>query len=158
MENARIKAALLISLVICSCQQPVDLDKERSLILESNNRHREAHFSGDYELMMQDMADTVFIVQRGDTRIETMDMMLKRWEAYFAVVKYSRWDDLQPPKIDISKDASMATMSVKKITVSTRETSEGLIPDTTYFAWTCMFKKIQGEWKIYSMASTRVPK
>jgi hypothetical protein len=158
METPGIKLIMLLLLLTFSCHQQVDMEKERLRILESNERQRRAHFEGNAGLLAQEMADTVYTVQRGDIRVETRIDMLARWKDYFEAVQYSKWDDLQPPVIHFSEDATMATLAVKKITVSRLVDNESSPIDTTFFAWTSGYKKVDGEWKIYTIASTRVPR
>ncbi len=158
METTRITLILFMGLMALSCSQAIDFEEERHLLLASNELQRKAHFEGSPEILVQEMADTVYTVQRGVIRSSTKPDMIKRWEAYFKRVKYSRWDDLQEPLIQISSDATLATVSVSKITISTLwdEPEAGI--DTTYFAWTSEYKKLNGAWKIYKMTSTRIPK
>lgn len=158
METSKFKPVMLLLLLTFSCHQQVEMEKERLHILESNERQRRAHFEGNAGLLAQEMADTVYTVQRGDIRVETRADMLARWKDYFQVVQYSIWDDMQPPVVHISQDATMATLAVKKITVSRLVDRESSPIDTTFFAWTSGYKKVDGVWKIYTIASTRVPK
>lgn len=158
METTRITLILTLSLLVSSCAEPVDMEMEIALLLESNEIQRKAHFQGDPLLLVGEMDDTVYVVQRGKIRVETKKDLLKRWEPYFKRVKYSKWDDLQEPVIHIAADASQASVSVNKITVSTLFDDNTGAVDTTYFAWTSGYRKVSGVWKIYTMASTRVPK
>lgn len=158
METTRNTLILLISLLAFSCAQPVDMEMETALLLESNELQRKAHFEGDPLMLVGEMADTVYVVQRGEIRVETKKDLLKRWEPYFKRVKYSKWDDLQEPVIHIAADASQASVSVNKITISTLFDDDTGAVDTTYFAWTSGYRKVNGVWKIYTMASTRVIK
>lgn len=158
METTRITLMLLLGLFTFSCSQAIDFEEERRLLLQSNELQRKAHFEGSPEILVAEMADTVHAVQRGVIREMTQPDMLKRWEDYFKRVKYSRWDDLQEPLIHISEDATLATVSVNKITISTLWDDPAAGIDTTYFAWTSEYKKQNGAWKIYKMTSTRVPK
>lgn len=148
----------MLAILTFSCSKSVDLEQERALLLEVNERQREAHMNSDPSLLALGMADTLRAVQRGEIRIETKSERMKRWDAYFKSIEYSQWDDLQEPLIEISEDATLAWMSVKKITVSTWVDDPSQAIDTTYFAWTTGFKKIKGDWKVYSVTSTRVAK
>lgn len=158
MEITRITLVVMSVLLTFSCSSTVDMEKERDMLLALNERQREAHFEGNPALMAQGMADTVYTVQRGNISVGTKPDMVKRWEAYFKTVKYSKWDDLQEPLIEISADGTLASMSVKKITVSTLVGDDSGAVDTTYFAWTSEYKKINGDWKIFKVTSTRVAK
>lgn len=158
METTRITLIILLAMLTFSCNKPVDLAHERALLLASNERQREAHMNSDPSLLALGMADTVKTVQRGEIRVEAKAGMMKRWEAYFKTIEYSKWDDLQEPLIEISDDATLAWVSVKKITVSTLVDDLSQTIDTTYFAWTTGYRKIGGDWKVYSVTSTRVAK
>ncbi len=158
MEITGKKLIGLMVLFVFGCNGQIDLEKERALLLASNERQKAAHFEGSPELLLAEMADTVYTVQRGVIRVTTKPEMLQRWEAYFKSVKYSQWDDLQEPLIHISADASQASVSVNKITVSTLVDDPAAGVDTTYFAWTSGYRKVNGAWKIYKITSTRVAK
>ncbi len=144
---------LFLGLVMVSCHAPADIERDRELLLLSNENQKMAHMQNNPDLLLADMADTVVTVQRGGIRIEAKSDMYERWQNYFASVKYLAWDDLEPPQIEVSKDGSLASVSVRKITIASFE-NEPI--DTTYFAWTSSYKKINGVWKIYKVTSTRV--
>lgn len=139
--------------MLSACHQSIDLSHDRELLLASNEQQRRAHMENAPGLLSAEMADTVITVQRGQYRIESRENMEVRWENYFASVKYLAWDDLEPPHIEISKDGSLASVSVRKMTIASM--NGGLI-DITFFAWTTGYKKISGAWRIYKVTSTRV--
>lgn len=149
----------LISIII-SCQPatvPVDLEKERTLLLQSDDIQRTAHLKGDANMLANEVADTIWSVQFGDINASSRSDLAERFGAYFPNVKYEKWDNLETPLINISKDGSLATVSVKKIVIAASKTEEGnwTAADTTIFAWTAAYKKEAGNWKIYSTTSTR---
>jgi len=143
---------LLLAIMVLSCTKTVDLEQDRALLLAANESQRKAHMENNPDLLLAGMADTVITVQRGQFRVEAKADMYGRWQDYFASVKYYAWDDLEPPVVEISKDGSLASVSVRKITIGSYE-QEPI--DTTYFAWTTGYKKVDGAWKVYKVTSTR---
>ena len=144
------KYTLLIVLIISACSQ-IDQEREKSALLAINNEQREAHMSNDAGLLVSSMADSVISIDSGEITVVSKSDMEQRFASYFSTVKYSAWDDLVPPSISISNDGSLATMSVKKRTITS---SNGSHADTTIFAWTSAFKKVNKQWKMYSITST----
>ena len=144
---------LIVFLLIMGCQAPTDHARDRELLLQSNENQRRAHMENNADLLLAEMADTLTTVQRGAIRIEAKGDMYGRWQSYFASVKYLAWDDLEPPIIELANDGSLASVSVRKITIAS---SDGAPVDTTFFAWTSNYRKINGAWKIYQVTSTRM--
>jgi hypothetical protein len=127
-------------------------------LLESNEIQRRAHMTNDAALLVGEISDTMTSVQNGKVSISTNKEVRERFESYFSTVKYSKWDDLKPPIVTISEDGKMATVVFQKLTEAVHKDENGnwSEPSSTTFAWTSLYKKINGKWKIVSNTSTRV--
>ena len=77
--------------------------------------------------------------------------LFKRFQGYFDSVTFIEWDDIQPPIIKISDDATLAQIFVqKRVKLKTNENQV----ESTIYAWTATFKKNQNNWVMTSITST----
>ena len=131
--------------------------EEEKKLLISNEIQRRAHMENDASLLVSQIADTLITVQRGKVRVESNEAIKKRFESYFKTVKYLKWDDVVPPVIHISEDGTMATVIVEKITQARHleQSGDWGEPSETHFAWAAIYQKVEGEWKITTITSTR---
>lgn len=145
------KIKLLFLFLIVSCSSNHENQNERQQILAINKEQRTAHMTNDAQMLVRSIADSLISVDSGKITINSLDQVLSRFTSYFRQVKYLEWDDVAEPMVQISSDGSLATMSVMKRTIIMD--SEG-VKDTTIFAWTSAFKKVDQQWKMYSITST----
>lgn len=134
---------------------PVQKDKGKSdkvLLLESNQRQRQAHMTNNADMLVEELYDTIWSVQNGNININTRQEVQDRFNQYFDIVKYYKWDDVSEPVIRISDDGTLATVSVKKLTTA-RFGADAPI-SATLFAWTSSYRKVEDNWKIYQTTST----
>lgn len=133
-----------------SCSQ-VDVEAERAILLQINEKQRTAHMTNDAALLVNSMADSVITVDGGNIYRSSRQQVQDRFTAYFKTVKYFKWDDMEAPVIHIAPGGTMATVSVRKEVVA--ESIEEP-RDTTVFAWTSVYRKEGDAWKMYSITST----
>ena len=145
------KSKVLIFVLLVSCGHKTELLDEKNKLLAINEEQRTAHMTNDAQMLVRSMADSLISVDSGNISINSKEQVQNRFKNYFSMVKYVEWDDLSEPFIQISNDGSLATMSVKKRTITLDNSG---IPDTTIFAWTSAFKRIGDDWKMFSITST----
>ena len=148
---------MIISFIGCadtytSSQKSKDIQK----LSELNQNQRQAHLTGNAKMLVDEIADTMTTVSRGQVYKNSNEEIYNRFSNYFKSVEYIKWDDLEEPIINISEDGSFAEMIVKKIILlryknETDEWEKG----ATLFSWSASHKKINGAWKIISNTSTR---
>lgn len=113
--------------------------------------------TGDATLLVSQIADSMISVQDGAISKASNEDIKQMFANYFSQVTYRKWDNIDAPVIHISDDTSLASVTVNKIV----ETKRVNTPDSTYssttFAWTTMYRKEKGEWRIYSITSTQAP-
>jgi hypothetical protein len=127
-------------------------------LLRLHKEHQTAHLTYNAELFVESFAENLVTVQRGEAVTRNKAENLKRIKSYFGSFKFSEWEDVKPPVIKISKDGTLATIIVEKLVKGTYETEKGeTITDVTEFAWLEVWEKIDGKWKIITVASTRKP-
>ena len=100
-------------------------------------------------------ADNVTQLQRGTLSSKTKAENLARFKSYFSSFKFSEWEDIAPPVIKISKDGTMATKTVRKRVRGSYKNEKGEdVSDHTVFAWIEVWEKLDGRWKLTTIAST----
>lgn len=151
-----IKLGFFSVLLLCifqSCQTKPDLDAEKKAILALHYEQQKAHLEKNVALLLGDSTADYIEVNRGVVRKPTYAENFKRFKAYFEAVEFVAWDDVSPPVISISDDATMATSVVEKLVITRAKSGEpGL--DTSHYAWLAVFKKVKGKWQLHRMGST----
>ena len=154
----QINLLLLLNLVILySCNQSVniDLEQEKTKILELHHLQRDFHFNKDSIAFVNQLSDDFVSVNRGEITFPKKSETLSRYHSYFSSVEFKKWDDDSEPIIKFSEDGTLAYTIVDKIVKIEFEDENGEITESeTHFAWTAIYRKIDGEWKIESVTST----
>jgi len=145
----------LFAFLALSCNEKVDLQKERSAILDLLAKERNAHFEKNVTLFMSEFSDGMISVNRGVVMAASRDTTYKRIDKYFRSVDFVKWDDLVPPQINFSKDGSLAYAIVQKqVILSLKDSLPKVVLDTKNFAWVSIYRKKGNEWKIECNIST----
>ena len=154
------QAAIVIAfLLLPGCVQRPELAKEREKLLALHSEQQYAHLHKNAKQFVEQFAENMVSVNRGKISVVPRDSALKRFQNYFRDVEFIKWEDVNPPVIEFSADASMAYMLVDKLVVLTyKGEGKGPVEETTHFAWISVFKKQpDGEWKIVCNVSTNEP-
>jgi hypothetical protein len=153
MRSYFLIASALISLLFSNCQSNVDLEIERAAILKLNDDHRKAHLTGDANLFVEQIADTITTIQDGQVYINSREATYQRFSSYFNTVKYASWDDTASPTIHISPDGRMATLIAQKEIQAGRVRNNPFKYDTSYWAWMASYIKQDQQWKLFAISS-----
>ncbi len=151
-----MKRFLILAYFFAACHHsniPVDIEVEKKAILAIHEDQRKSHIEKDILLLLRDSSTDYIEVNRGLIKKPTYAESYKRFKSYFDEVDFIKWDDVSPPIISFSEDATMATSVVDKLVI-TRRKSENNQLDTTHYAWLAVFKKINGKWQLHRMGST----
>lgn len=148
----KMVVVLTLVLVFHSCNTGHDLEAEKNAIMVLHNKHRQAHFEKNIEMLLENNAADLMQVNRGVIRKDSMEESAKRFRNYFDAVEFVKWDDVEPPVFSFSDDATMATTLVNKLVVLKLK-QENYRLDTTYFAWMAVYKKTKGQWELHRIAS-----
>jgi len=133
----------------------VSLENDKAELMRLHKEHQTAHLTYDAELFLESFADEVTQLQRGQVKTQDKAANLKRFKSYFSSYKFIEWEDIKPPVIKISKDGTLATIIVEKRVRGTYKNDKGEEEkDLTIFAWLEVWEKIDGKWKITTIAST----
>lgn len=130
----------------------------RAQLLELHEMQRRAHVEENAAGLVALFDEPFFELRDGVLQQPTREASLARLQRYFDAVEFLAWDDLSPPRIEIARDGSMATMAVQKLVrVRTQDADGAARIERTLFAWmaSCVHRDLG--WRIASVASTRRP-
>ena len=138
-----------------NAQRGVDLEREKAELLEIHKADRRAHFSTDVELLLSRSSDDFITVSEGKVyrvkRAESKAM----FNEYFKDATYHEWDDLEPPIVRVSNDASMAWMIVRTKVRRTQKTSTGQeIEESFVYAGIMTYERRDGKWRRVANVTT----
>lgn len=127
-------------------------------LLQIQQRERVAHFGKDAGLLVSVFADDFINIDAGKISRPAREESRKRLQAYFDRSEFLEWDDISPPIVRVSQDASMAYVIVhKRVRLKAKNEKGELEEGTTIFAWTENYEKQNGQWKLTAVTSTREP-
>lgn len=127
-------------------------------LLELHRQQRAAHFNRDAKLLMSASADDFTSVNDGKISRPSREKSISNLQHYFDNSTFIEWDDITPPVIRVSDDATMAYVIVhKKVRLTEKTETGGSQEETEVFAWVAIYQKRNGQWKMTVMTSTRTP-
>ncbi len=146
---------LFIIPLVISCRNNPGIEASRQEITRLLQQERKAHFDRNVDLFVSEFADSMLSVNRGKVNIMSPAENKKRITPYFGSVSFLKWDDVAEPIIRFSDDGSLAYAVVQKLVIVTYPDSLGKpLYDTTQYAWTSIYRKQQGTWKVEANIST----
>jgi hypothetical protein len=147
-----IVGILVLGLTAVSAQKA---SKDMTELMRLHEQHKTAHMTNNVDLFVDTFADKVTQIQNGGVFQRTKEESRERFKIYFASFKFEEWADIKPPIIKISNDGKLATKIVEKRVRGTYKYPDGKVEkDHTAFAWVEVWEKIDGKWKVISIAST----
>ncbi|NUO82981.1 nuclear transport factor 2 family protein [candidate division KSB1 bacterium] len=119
---------------------------------------RSAHFGKDAGLLVSVFAEDFISIDAGKISRPAREESRNRLQTYFDRSEFLEWDDISPPIIRVSQDASMAYVIVhKRVRLKAKNEEDELEEETTIFAWTETYEKQNDKWTLTSVTSTRKP-
>lgn len=155
MKNPAL--ALLLTLICfgTAAAQKADMEKERAALLEVHKTDRRAHFETDVALLLRHSAEEFIYVGNGKISRSTRAELKAGFDDYFRNAKYYEWDDLEPPIVRISDDASMAWMITRTKVRRTQKLATGEEKERAFvYAGIMTYEKRQGRWVRVANVST----
>lgn len=151
---------LLLTILLISCTGPSSFDREQETreILKLHNLQRDYHFNKDSISFANQLSENLISVNKGIISRPKKSETISRYNGYFSSVEFMQWDDVTEPIIRFSDDGTLAYTIVDKIVKVTYKDEEGeTIEGETHFAWTAIYKKYDGQWKVDCITSTNKP-
>ena len=130
----------------------VDREPRLEELLQTRDTHRVAHRNENLELWLKSLADPLRSVDGGTVSTVSHDDFAARMAAYFEMVEFIGWEDLDVPLVRLSEDDTLAEVIVRKRVDAVG--ADGVAGATT-FAWTEGWSRRSGEWLMESITSTR---
>lgn len=136
----------------------IDLAKERAALLEIHQRDRVGHFQTDSAILNEHQGDDFIYVGSGEISHISRAEFLAGFEASFRNATYQEWDDLEPPIIQISDDATLAWMIVRNRVRKTQIQDDGTVGERKFiYAGIMTYAKHEGRWLRIANVSTFAP-
>ncbi len=109
--------------------------------------HREAHFAGDAQALLADQAETFIRVSNGRVQHIPRDARRQDFEQYFKDATYYAWDDLEPPIVQVSQDATLAWMITRiEVRREQLDASGDAHEQAFFYAGIMTYEKREGRW------------
>jgi hypothetical protein len=145
---------ILLNGVVIFAELP-DLEKEKAELLRIHQEEREAHFKTDVDLLLAHQAEDFVSVNNGKITSEKKQQSREFFQKYFTNAKYFEWDDMEPPIIRISKDATMAWVIVRVKVRRTQKDISGKETETKFiYAGIMTYEKQNNKWMAIANVST----
>ena len=155
LTNFFILLCFIAAFSIFACSPPkADTANELSALVELQKQEQAAHLQEEPAILVNMLNDTLVQIKNGEVTSLTKDQMTSRFMQYFDAVEFIKWEDNQPPVYSISDDGTMAHVLIRKHVEVSIETDSIPTREVTDFAWTELWKKKDGRWKMYVVTST----
>ena len=151
MGYARGRELAVLLAVLIACRQ--DTTSDRAAILRIYEATRHAHLAHDSAGFVAADADTVLVISNGALRRRTRAEALAGVGAYLRGRSITEVTDLDPPRIDVSRDGRSATL-IGHVRVAGTLTGQ---PFTFTAAWLDLLRKDDDGWHIVVHANTEGP-
>ena len=147
---------LFLYMVFQACAPHNAADHDVAALLEFQQQERAAHLRKDVPLMVEMLHDTVCQIKGGKVTYFTKDEMANRFTRYFGMVEFIKWEDSQPPVVTVSDDHSLAHILAQRHVELKLKDSVSTV-EKTDFAWTELWRKKNGRWRLYTITTTDRP-
>jgi hypothetical protein len=136
----------------------VNVGREVEELLRVHESDRRAHFETNARRLMEHAPDEFISVSNGRVRRTTRAEDLKFFEEYFKNARYYEWDDLEPPIVRVSHDASMGWMIVRTRVRRVETQNGGETKERKFvYAGVMLYEKRGGMWVRVANVSTFEP-
>ncbi|MBK9154881.1 MAG: formylglycine-generating enzyme family protein [Chloracidobacterium sp.] len=141
----------------CAMTSPQQSEAVNEL-LRIHYADRASHFGRDAASLVARFSDDHTNISDGRVSQPRHEVFRRQMQAYFDASTFLEWDDIAPPVIHISDDASMAHVIVqKKVRLRARNAAGVEEERADVFAWLSTYRKIGGQWKLTTITSTNTP-
>ncbi|NOS55187.1 MAG: hypothetical protein HOP37_02910 [Cyclobacteriaceae bacterium] len=127
---------------------------ELGMLKMQHAKEQQAHLANNVSLFKDIFDDTLCQTKNGEVSYLTREQVIGRFENYFTSVEFVKWEDVKEPVYTLSADATLAHILVQKHVELIDKNDSTRAIQKTDFAWAELWKKINGQWKLYSITST----
>ena len=133
----------------------INLERERAALVAIHAQDRAAHFQTSVELLAEHQADDFIYAGNGEISHIPRAEFIETFMRSFHNTTYFEWDDLEPPIVRISDDATMAWMIVRNRVRRTQKQDDGSEVERKFiYAGIMTYEKQNGKWMRVANVST----
>jgi hypothetical protein len=133
----------------------VDIEQEKETLRKLCERGLQAHLEYNAEKMLASSAQQWYDLRDGTVILRTKDEMLPEVEQYLKNTHFLEYEEVTPPIIQVSKDASMAWIISEIRVRALQKQPDGAESDLAFrCSWVSVFEKQEGGWAQVVNAST----
>lgn len=152
-------AAFLLLLLLPACvRDRVDLAARRAALETALADGRRAHLTTDARLLAGGIDDTLESLDAGARSAQSRDAVRAMFSRYFAGAAYRSWEYLEPTRVTLAHDGSLA--SVLQVVCADREEPDGQGERRRRVfvtAYSATYRWHDGRWRMRTVASTFRP-
>lgn len=122
-------------------------------LLRLHARGLEAHRRSDAAMLVGDAPDDFLLVNRGAVKTVTRAQMLESMGRYLGSTTFSRYVDLRPPVVKVSRDGTLGWVAVQVEAQGVQRDGDKSEPLSFVSAWVSLYEKRDGRWVAVGNAS-----
>lgn len=132
-----------------------NLEHERAALLAIHAQDRAAHFQTNVEMLAEHQADDFIYVGNGEIAHISRPEFIETFTRSFKRATYFEWDDLEPPIVQVSDDATLAWMIVRNRVRRKQIQNDGSELERNFiYAGIMTYAKQKGKWMRVANVST----
>ena len=149
---------LVLSLLVGCARGGADLAARRAALEAGLADGRRAHYAADAELLASGLDDTLHSLDAGVSTAQPRDSVRAMFSGYFAGAAYRAWENVEPPRIALSDDGSLATV-LQVVCVDREEPDSAGDRRRRVFvsAYGSSHRWRDGRWRMTTVVSTFLP-
>ena len=148
---------VLAAAALLGAPAAVDLEQEKRELLRLGDAARAAHMAYDAAALVAPHAEGFVSVSDGQVHRPSKVQSSAMFRRYFDGVVFRMWDDIAPPVVTLSDDATLATVLVqKRVRLTPKAAPDGPVTETDW-AWLETWRKQDGAWRMQMIVSTSQP-
>ena len=123
------------------------IDNDRADILRLYEVTRQGHLEGDAAKLLAQYGDAWVDLRDGGVVDRTIADETARLGDMLAITQYQLWEDVAPPRVDVSPDGSMAWLLGQIRALATQSLPDGSEREIAYrCSWLQVYTRIDGRW------------
>ena len=131
------------------------IEQAKQELLAIHAHDRKAHFATDATALATHQADSFIHVGNGAVQHISREAMRHDFERYFKNATYYAWDDLEPPIVQVSQDASLGWMITRTRVRRTQLDETGALQEREFiYAGIMIYEKHAEQWVRTANVST----
>jgi hypothetical protein len=136
-------------------QPAPDLDQLKAEILDLHAAFIDAHLNADVEALLENQADQLYFVTRGDVELRTVEATRALLSEYLQSTVFTEYRDVQGPIVGVSADGSLGWSIVQVKVAGTRHLGDGSQRELDFTcAWLTLYQRRGDRWMRTAEVST----